>query len=104
MTLSEWKIPLFKRRTIEPKELIQAVWQLGPMEPSGPSSSPAEENNASGELVVHLGHLHVLLSDHPRIGLAVPQEQMAPPSRPYDVLVVTIALSVLLISAILAVS
>jgi hypothetical protein len=45
--LSEWKIPLFKRHTIEPRELIQAVWQLPAMEPPTPSASPAEENNAS---------------------------------------------------------
>jgi len=38
----------------------------------------------------------------PRIGLAIPQELMAPRSRRNDLLAVTIALSVLLITAILA--
>jgi cytoskeletal protein CcmA (bactofilin family) len=47
MMLREWKIPLFKRHTMEPRELIQAVWQLPAMEPPALSSSPAEENNAS---------------------------------------------------------
>jgi len=48
MALRAWKIPHFKRRrTIEPRELIQAIWQLPGMEPAAPSSSPAEENNAS---------------------------------------------------------
>jgi cytoskeletal protein CcmA (bactofilin family) len=41
------KIPLFERHTMEPRELIQAVWQLPAMEPPALSSSPAEENNAS---------------------------------------------------------
>ncbi|PWT79659.1 MAG: hypothetical protein C5B58_13080 [Acidobacteria bacterium] len=39
--------PFLQRRTIEPKELIQAIWQLPPMEPPALSSPPADENNAS---------------------------------------------------------
>jgi len=41
--LREWKISLFKRHTIEPRELIEAVWQFPVMEPASLSSSPAEE-------------------------------------------------------------
>jgi cytoskeletal protein CcmA (bactofilin family) len=47
MMLGEWKIPLFRRHTIEAKELIQAIWQLPTMEPPPPSSSVAGEKNAS---------------------------------------------------------
>jgi len=42
MVLRAWKI-LFKRQTIEPGELIQAIWQLPGMEHSSPL---AEKNNA----------------------------------------------------------
>jgi cytoskeletal protein CcmA (bactofilin family) len=47
MMLGEWKIPLFRRHTIEAKELIRAIWQLPAMEPPTPSSSVAGEKNAS---------------------------------------------------------
>lgn len=47
MMLSEWKIPFFRRHIIEPKTLVQAIWRLPAMEPPAPSSSPAEENDAS---------------------------------------------------------
>jgi cytoskeletal protein CcmA (bactofilin family) len=46
MKLRAWKF-LFKRHTIEPRELIQAIWQLPGVEPAAHNSSPAEKNNGS---------------------------------------------------------
>lgn len=51
MTQPKWKVALFKRKSeIQPKELIQFIWNLPAtefIEPPALSSAPAEGNNAS---------------------------------------------------------
>jgi hypothetical protein len=51
VTQPKWKVALFKRRReIQPKELIQFIWNLPAtefIEPPPPSSAPAEGKNAS---------------------------------------------------------
>ena len=51
MTQPKWKVALFKRRSeIQPKALIQLIWNLPTMdfiEPSAPSAAAAEDNDSS---------------------------------------------------------